>query len=1227
MDRRTFLKQASAAGLAVVVTPSGVFAARREVSGSGDPGAAFLHPPASAKPQVFWYWMNGNVTRDGITRDLEAMARVGIGGVINFDGGTLIPKGPVEYLGDEWLDLKMHAVREAGRLGLDFAMHNCPGWSSSGGPWVTPELGMQQLVWTETAVAGGARARLPLPRPQEHLGHYRDVAVVAFPAAADPPRVADWQKKANLAFRVSGVPASPDDHPRGIVPGKVIDLTSRVDAEGVLEWDVPPGGWTVLRFGHTATGTENRSAPDTGVGLECDKYSKEAIEFHFERMMQRLLPSLAPLAARGQAGLVIDSYEVGMQNWTAAFPAEFRARRGYDLRSWLPAMTGLVVGSPARSDRFLWDVRRTQADLLAECYYGRFAELCHAHGLAAWAEPYDRGPMDELQIGGRVDVNAGEFWFGLSSIFQNNKTMRRTPKLAATIAHANGRAIVAAESFTAEPESGRWQEHPFAMKALGDRIFTEGVNRIAFHRYAHQPHPDAAPGMTMGPWGMHFERTNTWWEQGREYLAYLSRCQALLQAGVFAADLAYVAEEDANRYTAVTRAELDPPPPEGYDYDVVHAETVVNRMALDTRAPSRVVLPDGTSYRVLVLQHRGAMGVELLRKLRELVSGGMTLVGRRPDRSPGLQGGHGDDDEVRRIAAEMWGEVDGRAVTEHRFGKGRVTWGQPLEAVLDSLALPPDFESTSRSGDAPLLCIHRRSPKGSPETDVFFVSNQRRSREDVVCTFRVSGRRPEAWDAMTGRQAPLDVYEAEGGRTHVPLVLEPSGSVFVVFRSPGVAPPALSVERDGTPLMAARPFAASGRTRHERLAGTFTIALWAKPENAAMLATGGLLEHVADPWTDGYAIYPPPGEALYGAGHAACGLAIGRNGVAVWEHASRVPVLRVAAPASLAGWTHVALVYRDGVPSVYVNGSLAGTGARGPWIIHPGVGEAFLREGASYYQGDMSEPRLFEEALDEGRVRELAAERPSLAPLMPAAELAIADGRSMIRAWEDGTYRVRRPRGSERITVKGAGRIGAVEGPWEVRFPPGLGAPDRVTLPALSSLHRHADPGVRFFSGTATWSTTFSPGQESRLSAPSARFYLDLGQVEVIARVRLNGIDLGTLWARPFRLDVTAALRNGANHLEVEVTNLWPNRLIGDEQLPDPNVYATGGRGGPFAALSHGGIRELPEWYKRGDPKPADGRVTFTTWKHYTKESPLLESGLVGPVTLWAGVTIPTGSL
>jgi hypothetical protein len=185
-SRRDFLRYTAATGVAAFAAPL----AAPDARGAADLEGTFLHPPDSARPWVLWHWMNGHVTREGITLDLEAMRRVGLGGVINFDAGTGIPKGPVQYLGPEWFALKEHAIREAARLGLEFVMHNCPGWSSSGGPWITPERAMQQLTWSETHVEGGGRVEVALPTPFRKLGHYRDVAAIAYPSRRGeaPPR-------------------------------------------------------------------------------------------------------------------------------------------------------------------------------------------------------------------------------------------------------------------------------------------------------------------------------------------------------------------------------------------------------------------------------------------------------------------------------------------------------------------------------------------------------------------------------------------------------------------------------------------------------------------------------------------------------------------------------------------------------------------------------------------------------------------------------------------------------------------------------------------------------------------------------------------------------------------------------------------------------------------------------------------------------------------------------
>lgn len=1337
MERRQFLKRGSAAGLVALVTPAGIVQLSHRVAQSDSLTDSFLNPPHSARPQTWWHWMNGNVSREGITLDLEAMQEIGLGGFQNFDAGTGIPKGPLQYLSPEWLALKEHTIREAERLGLEFTMHNCPGWSSSGGPWITPERSMQVVTWSETYVKDGQPVRLKLPHPPSRLEHYRDVAVLAFPSLTgevsltdivskvtagpesvtvqrltgeDPlgvtvkagglqlemsqpyelrsigfvgtraeaggggfggpsvtveasddgqqfrklttlgvadgvtlaefpatkaryfrlsstqslrythlrlsgaARLTDWRKKVNYEF--SGVAGS-NPHEGEVPAGSVIplssvqNLTSRVDQEGVLNWNAPAGNWTVLRVGFTPTGTLNRSAPDTGIGLECDKYSAEAITFHFQQMMEHLLPTLTPLAKRGKVGLLIDSYEVGMQNWTPGFEQTFQQRTGYDLLRYLPALTGRIVDGVDTTERFLWDLRRTQADLMADNYYGQLTKLCHQHGLISYTEPYDRGPMEEMQIGARVDVNMGEFWNGLSTLFQNNWTMRRTTKLAASIAHTNGQTrngfqIVGAEAFTGEPESARWQEYPFGMKALGDKLFTQGLNRIIFHRYAHQPHPTAQPGMTMGPWGIHFDRTNTWWKPAKAWIRYLSRCQSLLQQGLFVADLAYLTGEEGNAYAIVDQGDLTPTPPPGYDYDLINGETILQRAKVEN---GRLTLPDGMSYRVLVLQHAKGMSLALLQKLHGLVQQGLVLVGNRPTRSLGLRGGPDGQRTFDRLTSELWGN------TTDRVGNGRVFTSQPLTDVLATLALPTDFACTARSGDAPVTYIHRRVGN----TDVYFIANQRRTTEELVCTFRVSGKQPELWDADTGAITPVNAYESADGQTRagstrVPVTLGPCGSVFVVFQKPASSRRLVAVSNGQTNLLSTKPFPAAPSTKYDPVANNFTISLWAKPELNIMLRTGGLMEGIAHPWTDYYAIYPPSGQALYGTDHATCGLTVGRNGVAIWERTD-VPVLALAASAALSGWSHVAVVYQNGVPAIWINGKLAQTGQQsGKSTVHPGLGPTSLADGASFYNGDITQPELFPEVLSAERIARLAATRPPVQSHKPVVELSSA-GEAGLLFWQNGRYTLRNQAGRETaVVVNGLAKPLELDGPWQVAFPPNLGAPAQITLPRLQSLHTHPEAGVRYFSGTATYRRPFTV-PAGALTANN-RLFLDLGSVEVIASVRVNGKDTGILWKRPYRIDITKLIKTGVNTLEIDVTNQWSNRLIGDAQVADVDKFTPGAGASGFASLSSGAIQELPDWYRRGQPKPNDGRVTFTTWKHYNKDSPLLEAGLIGPVVL-----------
>ena len=354
---------------------------------------------------------------------------------------------------------------------------------------------------------------------------------------------------------------------------------------------------------------------------------------------------------------------------------------------------------------------------------------------------------------------------------------------------------------------------------------------------------------------------------------------------------------------------------------------------------------------------------------------------------------------------------------------------------------------------------------------------------------------------------------------------------------------------------------------------------------------------------------------IYGTGHATCGMAIGRNGVAVWENAKGYPEFKMAVEKPISGWSHICLVYKEGAPHIYINGEYVTYKTRSLQTIHPGLNPTTLKEGASYYNGDMSVPVLFQRVLSNKEISRLAAE----GYVKKADERALnwvpyADNRFLL-AWHDGNYDFITSDGvKKKIKVEKVGTPVMLNQKWEITFPDGCGAPEKITLPKLFSLHKHEDEGVKYFSGTATYMTDFVI--KASILSDEKVVFLDLGAVEVMAEVIVNGVNKGILWARPYSIDVTDVLKPGKNTLEIKVTNQWTNRLIGDEQLPEENEYVPGGGINGIAALSRGAIKKLPDWYKNGVNKPKGGRVAFTTWKHYRKDSPLLESGLIGPVRL-----------
>ena len=793
--------------------------------------AGFSDPPDTARPWVYWMWMDGNLTREGITADLEAMRAAGLGGVVICEVNVGVPRGPVEFMSPAWRGLFKHVVREAERLGLEVTLNAGPGWTGSGGPWVKPEGSMQHIVAAAVEAAGPSRFDAVLPRPERRPaffgegglppelkktmdGFYRDVAVLAFPTPAAGPLIADIDEKA-LYVRApySSQPGVKPFLPTlaefpvlpagaAIDPSRIIDLTGKLTAEGRLTWDVPAGRWTILRFGRTTTGANTRPAPVPGLGLECDKLDAAAFDAHYDAFVGALLREIGPRRTDGRSGwttLHIDSWEMGAQNWTGAFREDFRKRRGYDPLPFLPAVTGRPVTSMEISERFLWDLRQTAQELVLENHALRLKELGRRNGFRLSIEPYDMTPCADMTLGTAADVPMGEFWL-------HGFNTAHSVVEAAGIAHTGGKTIVAAEAFTSD-DTEAWRAHPASMKALGDWAFTAGINRIVFHRYQNQAGLSERPGMTMGPYGVHWERTQTWWDMVPAYHAYLARCQHMLRQGLPVADVCFLVAEGAPHVFRPPASALqgDPPDPAGAAFDGCPPETLLASAAVEA---GRLVFPDGMSYRVLVLPERETMTPALLKKIRDLVAAGATVIGPRPRKSPSLTGYPECDAEIEVLAGEVWGDCDGDKVTEHALGLGRVVWvrepvgttraapasadhgtwdvGAPplnepeqygdhalVAAVLEEMSVQPDFSS-----EAPLRWTHRRDG----EMDIYFVANPEERAVEATAVFRVSGKRPELWDPIDGKSRGLAQFTIADGRASVPLRFGPHQSFFIVFR-------------------------------------------------------------------------------------------------------------------------------------------------------------------------------------------------------------------------------------------------------------------------------------------------------------------------------------------------------------------------------------------------------------------------------------------------------------
>ncbi len=566
----------------------------------------------------------------------------------------------------------------------------------------------------------------------------------------------------------------------GIDPAKVVDLTSRLKPDGTLDWTPPAGRWRVLRLGYSLLGTMNHPASPEATGLEVDKFDGPAVRRYLEHYLGMYKDAAGAdlIGQRGVRALLTDSIEVGAANWTPRMVAQFKRLRGYDPTPWLPALTGTVIGSRAQSDKFLYDYRRTLADLMASEHYGTVARVAHEHGLKVYGEALeDHRPSlgDDMSMRRFTDVPMAAMWTHTRE--QGPRpTYLADIKGAASVAHIYGQNLVAAESLTSS--MSYWDHAPSHLKRIIDLEFVHGVNRPVIHTSVHQPVDDKVPGLSLFIFGQYFNRHETWAEMAKPWVDYISRNSLMLQQGRNVADVAYFYGEDA----PLTALYGDTPvadAPTAHAYDFVSADALTGALSVEGE---ELVATGGARYRVLYLGGSSRkMTLPTLRKLASLVEQGATVVGMKPEGDPSLAG---DAAEYAALTGKLWGGGD---VTQ--AGKGRVIASTDIAAALARVGVAPDFRFTSAQDGAAIPFLHRKLADG----DSYFLVNQKDRTETIEAHFRVTGKAPQLWRAETGKAEAVS-YRIENGETIVPLTLGPDESVHVVFRTPAAAP-ALAIKQ------------------------------------------------------------------------------------------------------------------------------------------------------------------------------------------------------------------------------------------------------------------------------------------------------------------------------------------------------------------------------------------------------------------------------------------------
>jgi len=697
----------------------------------------FSDPPLQVRPKVYWWCLNGNIDTLRAREEFTAMKKAGISGFDLFEIG--VPKGDTiqggpAFLSDESLKVIKWVVEEAGKLQLTVGLNLASSWNA-GGAWIQPQHGGKSLYCSSLKISGGSSIqsiKLPFPEvnfPKNSLIGGTDKPMIPFQDDGKPV----YYEEVSVLAIPAGVSKNCID------TAQVINISGFFDPKNeILKWNVPSGEWEILRFVCSNSGQQLVLPSPLSAGLTIDHFDSVAVETHLMYVINRLKPVLGDFRQTALKSFYLASYEARGFVWTPGLPAEFKRINGYDIWKYLPTFFNIDLYNPEEVEKLKADFKKTLSELMINNLYKKSKEICNSFGLQINCEaggpgyPLYNGPAEPLKALGSLDIPRGEFWINHSRYYKDENgidsiDILRVVKEVSAASHIYEKEIVEEESFTSFMH---WQEGPFDMKPAGDRAFCEGMNKVVFHGFSHNPEGTGYPGIVYHA-GTHFNDKRVWWSKAKPFIDYLSRLSFVFREADFVSDVLYYYGDKVPNSATPKNTHFSAGP--GYDYEVINTEILLTRLTVKN---GKLLLSSGAEFSVLALENEEVINPDVLLKLKELTDQGALIIS-----------------------------------------------GIELPDMLRAIKLIPDFHYP---GDESALLdyIHYKISG----IDYYFIRNTTDGWLSRECSFRQHSKVPEIWDPLTGEIVNITVYDEDNGSIKVPLTLPPFGSYLVAFRE-SVPPP------------------------------------------------------------------------------------------------------------------------------------------------------------------------------------------------------------------------------------------------------------------------------------------------------------------------------------------------------------------------------------------------------------------------------------------------------